>query len=91
MEQVGRQGLFLCLRRAKRWAERKRKIALVIAFSTPEAASCLLSKRQSLSVMAQLIIKHMFYLFHTPAIYFHLQDRQYYTNRVSAINKEEHS
>lgn len=60
----------------------------VIAFSVPKAGlPALNQKRQSLSVMAQLIIKHVSYLCWAPPIYFHLSDRDGCTNSISAINK----
>ena len=47
----------------KRWAAAVQAGNSVIAFSVPEAGlPALNQKRQSLSVMAQLIIKHMSYL-----------------------------
>lgn len=59
----------------------------VIAFSVPEAGlPALNQKRQSLSVMAQLIIKHVSYLRWAPPIYFHLSDRDGCTNSINTIN-----
>lgn len=47
----------------ERWAEALKVGNPVIAFSVPEAGlPALNQKRQSLSVMAQLIIKHVSYL-----------------------------
>lgn len=60
-------------------------------FSVPEAAlPALNQKRQSLSVMAQLIIKHETYLRRAPSIYFHLSDRDGCTNSIRSINKREY-
>lgn len=73
---------------AKRWAAAVQAGNSVIAFSVPEAGlPALNQKRQSLSVMAQLIIKHVSYLRRAPPIYFHLSDRDGCTNSISTINK----
>lgn len=75
-------------RMVKRWAAAVQAGNSVIAFSVPEAGlPALNQKRQSLSVMAQLIIKHVSYLRQAPPIYFHLSDRNGCTNSISAINK----
>lgn len=80
-------------RTVKRWAAAEAAGAVqagnsVIAFSVPEAGlPALNQKRQSLSVMAQLIIKHVSYLRRAPPIYFHLSDRDACTNSISTINK----
>lgn len=72
----------------KRWAAAVQAGNSVIAFSVPEAGlPALNQKRQSLSVMAQLIIKHVSYLCRAPPIYFHLSDRDGCTNSISTINK----
>lgn len=72
----------------KRWAAAVQAGNSVIAFSVPEAGlPALNQKRQSLSVMAQLIIKHVSYLRRAPPIYFHLSDRDGCTNSISTINK----
>lgn len=76
-------------RPVKRWAAAVQAGNSVIAFSVPEAGlPALNQKRQSLSVMAQLIIKHMSYLRQAPPIYFHLSDRDGCTNSINTINKE---
>lgn len=78
----------LSQRTVKRWAAAVQAGNSVIAFSVPEAGlSALNQKRQSLSVMAQLIIKHVSYLRRAPPIYFHLSDRDGCTNSISTINK----
>lgn len=78
----------LSLRMVKRWAAAVQAGNSVIAFSVPEAGlPALNQKRQSLSVMAQLIIKHVSYLRRAPPIYFHLSDRDGCTNSISTINK----
>lgn len=82
-------------RTVKRWAAAAAAAAAavqagnsVIAFSVPEAGlPALNQKRQSLSVMAQLIIKHVSYLRRAPPIYFHHSDRDACTNSISTINK----
>lgn len=73
----------------ERWAAEVQAGNSVIAFSVPEAGlPALNQKRQSLSVMAQLIIKHVSFLRRAPPpIYFHLSDRDGCTNSISAINK----
>lgn len=72
----------------KGWAAAVQAGNSVIAFSVPEAGlPALNQKRQSLSVMAQLIIKHVSYLRRAPPIYFHLSDRDGCTNSISTINK----
>lgn len=77
--------LSLCT--AKRWAAAVQAGNSVIAFSVPEAGlPALNQKRQSLSVMAQLIIKHVSYLRRAPAIYFHLSDRDGCTNSARTIS-----
>lgn len=78
----------LSQRTVKRWAATVQAGNSVIAFSVPEAGlPALNQKRQSLSVMAQLIIKHVSYLRRAPPIYFHLSDRDACTNSISTINK----
>lgn len=78
----------LSQRMVKRWAAAVQAGNSVIAFSVPEAGlPALNQKRQSLSVMAQLIIKHVSYLRRAPPIYFHLSDRDGCTNSISTINK----
>lgn len=78
----------LSQRTVKRWAAAVQAGNSVIAFSVPEAGlPALNQKRQSLSVMAQLIIKHVSYLRRAPPIYFHLSDRDGCTNSISTINK----
>lgn len=78
----------LSQRMVKRWAAVVQAGNSVIAFSVPEAGlPALNQKRQSLSVMAQLIIKHVSYLRRAPPIYFHLSDRDGCTNSISTINK----
>lgn len=74
---------------AKRWAAAAVQAGnSVIAFSVPKAGlPALNQKRQSLSVMAQLIIKHVSSPRRAPPIYFHLSDRHGCTNSISAINK----
>lgn len=77
----------LSQRTVKRWAVALQAGNSVIAFSVPEAGlPALNQKRQSLSVMAQLIIKHVPYLCWAPPIYFHLSDRDGCTNSISTIN-----
>lgn len=72
----------------ERWAAAVQAGNSVIAFSVPEAGlPALNQKRQSLSVMAQLIIKHVSYLRWAPPIYFHLSDKDGCTNSISTINK----
>lgn len=78
----------LSQRMVKRRAAAVQAGTSVIAFSVPEAGlPALNQKRQSLSVMAQLIIKHVSYLRWAPPIYFHLSDRDGCTNSISTINK----
>lgn len=78
----------LSQRMVKRWAAAVQAGNSVIAFSVPEAGlPALNQKRQSLSVMAQLIIKHVSYLRRAPPIYFHLSNRDGCTNSISTINK----
>lgn len=73
---------------AERWAAAVQTGNSVIAFSVPEAdLPALNQKRQSLSVMAQLIIKHVSYLRWAPPIYFHLSDKDGCTNSINTINK----
>lgn len=70
------------------WAAAVQTGNSVIAFSVPEAGlPALNQKRQSLSVMAQLIIKHVSYLRRAPPIYFHLSDTDGCTNSIRTINK----
>lgn len=72
----------------ERWAAAVQAGNSVIAFTVPEAGlPALNQKRQSLSVMAQLIIKHVSYLRWAPPIYFHLSDKDGCTNSSSTINK----
>lgn len=61
----------LSQRTVKRWAAAVQAGNSVIAFSVPEAGPPALNqKRQSLSVMAQLIIKHVSYLRWAPSYLF---------------------
>lgn len=73
----------------ERWAAAVQAGNSVIAFSVPEAGlPALNQKRQSPSVMAQLIIKRVSYLCSASPIYFHLSDKGGCTTGISTIYEE---